>query len=76
MAIHYYCRHCSKNVGKLSSWQADVNELGFDQLSDQERSEMIEQDSQGHIQVKVICEDCENTLRENPDYHAYDSFLH
>ncbi|UCZ53311.1 anti-sigma-F factor Fin family protein [Bacillus shivajii] len=76
MAIHYYCRHCSQKVGTLSDWSADEEQLGFQQLTDEERKEMIEYDSKGHIQVKTICEDCEDTLRTNPDYHAYDSFLH
>ncbi|MDG5789984.1 anti-sigma-F factor Fin family protein [Evansella sp. AB-P1] len=76
MAIHYYCRHCSKSIGKLSDWEADDQMLGFNQLTDEDRKEMIECDSQGHIQVKVICEDCERTLQENPDYHAFESFIH
>ncbi|ADU28345.1 anti-sigma-F factor Fin family protein [Evansella cellulosilytica] len=76
MAIHYYCRHCSKNVGTLSDWQANDEQLGFNQLTNEEKQEMIECNSQGHLQVKVICEDCEKTLQENPDYHAQESFIH
>lgn len=76
MAIHYYCRHCHGNVGKLSKWEADLDQLGLNDLSSEERKEMMSYDSQGNIHVKIICEECENTLRENPDYHAYESFLH
>ncbi|MBU9721996.1 MULTISPECIES: anti-sigma-F factor Fin family protein [Bacillaceae] len=76
MAIHYYCKHCRNSVGKISDYEADDHQLGFNQLSEEERQEMIEYDSQGHLQVKVICEECENTLRDNPDYHVYESFLH
>ncbi|SDZ66424.1 Protein of unknown function [Evansella caseinilytica] len=76
MAIHYYCRHCRKSVGKLSDWEADEERLGFHQLTSEERKDMIAFDSHGHRLVKVICEDCEKTLREHPDYHSLESFLH
>lgn len=76
MAIHYYCRHCQKNIGKLSRWEADLDQLGLNNLSAEERNEMVDYDSLGNLHVKVICEDCENILRENPDYHENESFLH
>jgi len=76
MAIHYYCRHCNGNVGSLSKWEADLDQLGLNELTYEERREMIDYDSQGNLHVKVICEECEHILKENPDYHAYESFLH
>ena len=76
MAVHYFCRHCKNNVGSLSGWDADEQQLGFNQLSNEERKDMIEYDTQGHMHVKVICEECETTLKENPDYHSQESFIH
>ncbi|UTR12446.1 anti-sigma-F factor Fin family protein [Evansella sp. LMS18] len=76
MSVHYYCRHCQANLGTLSSWQADEQQLGFNRLSDEERKDMINYDSQGHLHVKVICEACETTLKDYPDYHANESFIH
>lgn len=76
MAIHYYCRHCQKNIGTISKWEADLEQLGINTLTLEERTEMIDYDSQGNLHVKVICEECENILRDNPDYHENESFLH
>ena len=75
MAIHYYCRHCQKNIGTISKWEADLEQLGINNLEDFNNKEKI-YDSQGNLHVKVICEECENILRDNPDYHENESFLH
>lgn len=74
MPIHYYCRHCQKHMASIQS-VVDEKQLGFEQLSDEDRQEMIEQDSDGHVHVRTICEDCEQTLEEHPDYHERESFL-
>lgn len=76
MAIYYYCRHCQKTIGKLNKWVADLDQLGINELTHEERMEMVDYDSQGNLHVKVICEECENILRDNPDYYENESFLH
>ena len=44
-----------------------AEQLGFNQLNDEERQEMIVYDSTGDIHVKAICEDCHESLQRNPD---------
>ncbi|WP_096441136.1 anti-sigma-F factor Fin family protein [Alteribacter populi] len=75
MAIHYQCRHCRTKLGSLSDRAADSEQLGFHSLTEDEQHKMIRYDTKGDIHVDVICEDCEQTLAENPDYHQYESFL-
>lgn len=75
MALHYYCRHCGTNVGSINRISLFSESLGFHQLSDQERTEMIAYQSNGDIHVKTICEDCQEALERNPDLHQYESFI-
>lgn len=78
MAIHYYCRHCNVNVGSLENTAGQpisTNQLGFDHLTGEERQEMISYDSKGDVHVKTICEDCQEALDRNPDFHQYESFI-
>ncbi|TMW69955.1 anti-sigma-F factor Fin family protein [Alteribacter natronophilus] len=76
MAIHYQCRHCQQRIGSIHGQDADTDKLGFDSLTDEEQAEMIEYDSRGDLHVTTICENCEQTLADHPDYHEYESFLH
>jgi hypothetical protein len=75
MAIDYVCRHCNHNVGKLDQRAASASELGFDHLNEQERMEMIEYKKNGDMTVKTICEDCQEALQRNPDYHQLETFI-
>ncbi|MBM7097940.1 MULTISPECIES: anti-sigma-F factor Fin family protein [Alteribacter] len=75
MAIHYQCRHCGTKLGTISEWTADEKTLGFHMLDEEERENMIRYDNRGDIHVDTICEDCEKTLSDHPDYHQYESFL-
>lgn len=74
MSIHYYCRHCQTHMASIYS-AVDEDQLGFEQLSVEDRKEMIKGDSEGHIHVRTICENCEQALQEHPDYHERESFL-
>ncbi|MCR6108822.1 anti-sigma-F factor Fin family protein [Bacillus sp. A301a_S52] len=74
MAIHYYCRHCGHKVGTIEA-DVDGRQLGIEQLSDEDKQEMIDYDQQGHVHIKIICEDCERTLEKYPAYHEQESFL-
>jgi hypothetical protein len=76
MAVRYYCRHCGTHVGNLDQKEMSYNRLGFNNLSLDERMEMLNFDNNGDLQVKVICEDCQEALERNPDYHSLHTFLH
>jgi hypothetical protein len=75
MSINYICRHCSHNIGKLEQKLASSTQLGFDHLNDQERIEMISYETNGDMTVKTICEDCQEALQRNPEYHQLETFI-
>jgi hypothetical protein len=75
MALHYFCRHCGVKVGSIEQRSVYSEHLGFNQLSDEERTEMIAYQTDGNIHVKTICEDCQEALERNPDLHQYESFI-
>jgi hypothetical protein len=75
MAINYVCRHCNHKVGKLEQQSASAKQLGFDHLNEQERLEMIDYQTNGDMTVKTICEDCQEALQRNPDYHQLETFI-
>lgn len=75
VAIVYNCRHCGQEIGKLENQVIDTSLLGFDQLSEKEKQEMIEYRNNGDIQVQTICESCEETLGQHPQYHELDFFI-
>ncbi|WP_068675832.1 anti-sigma-F factor Fin family protein [Oceanobacillus sp. Castelsardo] len=75
MSIVYNCRHCGQNIGKLDNQMIDTSLLGFNQLSEKEKEEMIQYRDNGDVLVIAICESCEETLGRNPHYHELDHFL-
>jgi hypothetical protein len=75
MAIHYRCRHCGVNVGKIEEQNVDSQKLGFHQLDHSERTEMIQYDESGDMHVNTICEDCHEALDRNPQFHENTTFI-
>jgi len=75
MSIIYTCRHCDQHVGKLNQSVLDTTLLGFDQLTVEEKREMIHYKNNGDIHIITICENCEDTLGEHPHYHELDFFI-
>ncbi len=76
MAIHYHCRHCGTNIGSIERTSIHSETLGLHKLTDQERQEMVTYDTSGDIHIMAICEDCQEALERNPDYHQYDYLIH
>lgn len=75
MSIHYRCRHCGTNIGTLEQKSVESHRLGFDDLTITERTEMIEYDKEGNLQVNAICEDCHESLQRNPHFYENDTFI-
>ncbi|MDX8363138.1 MULTISPECIES: anti-sigma-F factor Fin family protein [Bacillaceae] len=75
MSLHYYCRHCGIKVGSIERVSLYTESLGFQLLSDQERQEMLSYEDNGDIKVLTICEDCQEALNRNPDFHLYETFI-
>ncbi|MBM7650300.1 hypothetical protein JOC78_003286 [Bacillus ectoiniformans] len=76
MAIQYHCRHCGVQVGSLSDPVISSHRLGIHTLTEHERKDMIHYQPNGNISIKTICEDCQESLERNPDFHQYDYFIH
>lgn len=76
MSIVYKCRHCGHRIGKVDQQIVSTSMLGWDKLSTQDKKQMIEYKENGDVHLKVICESCESTLHEHPDYYELDYFLH
>lgn len=75
MPIIYFCRHCNIQMGEVDSDHVESKSLGFHFLTDEERMDMIKYDSKGNVHVRSICEDCQEALERNPDYHSLNSFI-
>jgi len=75
LSIVYNCRHCGLEIGRLDNQMIDTSLLGFNQLSAEEKQEMIQYRDNGDILVRTICESCQETLGENPQYHELDFFI-
>ncbi|WP_407272203.1 anti-sigma-F factor Fin [Radiobacillus sp. PE A8.2] len=75
MAIVYKCNHCGNVIGELHQQVVDTQTLGLDHLSQEDRRQMIEYQSNGNVQIKTICEDCQDSLEQNPQYHELDFFI-
>ncbi|MBM7573153.1 anti-sigma-F factor Fin family protein [Aquibacillus albus] len=75
MAIVYNCKHCNSLIGQLDQQMIDTQALGWNDLSVEDRNEMIQYKGNGDIHIKTICEDCQESLEKNPNYHELDYFI-
>ncbi len=75
MDIHYVCRHCGAEIGRLSQINHTADELGFQQLTEEERQAMVHYHHDGTIEVKAICEDCHEAMERTPSFHELDTFI-
>lgn len=75
MSIVYKCRHCGQVIGELEKNAIDTSMLGWDKLSMEDKQEMFHYQSNGDIHIQVICENCEETLGQHPQYHELDFFI-
>lgn len=75
MAIMYQCRHCKEYLAELSHEFVDTNQLGLEELSEEDQLQMIRYHENGNIQIDTICEHCQEALEKNPHYHELDFFL-
>ncbi|MDC3414865.1 anti-sigma-F factor Fin family protein [Aquibacillus sp. 3ASR75-11] len=76
MAVIYQCKHCNQTIGQITEDVVDTKKLGWDQLSPEERKEMINYQHNGDVHMKVTCENCQDALEQNPHYHELDYFIH
>lgn len=59
MKIHYICDCCGASIDTLEVDSVDETKLGFDCLTEKERSSMIEVDEEnGQMRVQSLCDAC------------------
>lgn len=74
--VEYVCRFCSSSLGKLNNSVYSEEELGLDQLTAEEREDIIIHDTNGQMQVRVVCENCEQILNHYPERSLLPSLYH
>jgi len=75
LAITYTCKHCNGTIATIDEKVVDTTMLGWDQLTPKEQEAMITYETDGNITVYAICENCESTLKQHPEYHELDHFI-
>lgn len=74
--IHYHCRHCKTEVGSLPFESAKEALQLIQEMDDREGDErFLTYQKDGKLVVRCICEQCEQTLQQYPDYYALKKWL-
>lgn len=68
--IRYSCRHCNTEVGSIPLSSADEIIRELKRMEEGHDQQFVEYDENGSMTVRCICEQCEQSLRMNPDYYA------
>lgn len=76
MAIHYQCRHCGIKLGTLDQYSIETERLGLHTLNGEERQDFVSYQSNGDVNIKSICEDCQESLEKNPEFYQNDFLIH
>jgi hypothetical protein len=76
MAIFYVCRHCGHPLGTIKTGSVTESQLGFDQLTPDERKDIITSDMDGNQIVRVTCESCQLVLENDPERLLFPSLFH
>lgn len=74
MTIRFRCRHCETEIGTLPTGTPETIRK-LQQFEIGEVDDYIELKKNGDTIVHCICEHCENSLRQFPDYYALNKWL-
>ncbi|WP_144558144.1 anti-sigma-F factor Fin [Bacillus pumilus] len=67
MGLDYYWGDCGVKVGSVDESGVESEGLGFDDLRNEERKDMISYRENGDLDVERICEDWEEAVERNGD---------
>lgn len=74
MPIRYKCRHCNTEIGQLpTSAKETVKRLRLFEIG--EMDDFVYSDVKGNTTIHCICEQCEASLREFPNYYSLRKWL-
>lgn len=76
MAIRYHCRHCENEIGSLPFESAQAV-LSLIEMLDEEKNgeQFLTLGKDGNLAVRCICEQCEQSLQQFPDYYTLKKWL-
>jgi len=63
-------------IGKLNQQVVSTSMLGWDKLTPQDKQKMIQYKENGDVHIQAICENCEDSLGQHPDYYELEYFIH
>ena len=74
MTVRYRCRHCKAVLGTLPIETEEAIQK-LHQFEVGEIEEFIERQPNGETTVHCICEQCEASMRQFPNYYALKNWL-
>lgn len=74
MTVSYRCRHCKAVLGTLP-FETEETIHKLHQFEIGEIEEFIERQPNGETTVHTICEQCEASMRQFPNYYALRNWL-
>ena len=74
MPVRYLCRHCKVEIGTLP-FEAEETIKKIHLFEIGEIDDYLEKNERGETTVHSICEHCEDSLRQFPDYYALKKWL-
>ena len=74
MPVRYLCRHCKVEIGTLPfEAEETIKKLHLFEIG--EIDDYLEKNERGETTIHSICEHCEDSLRQFPDYYALKKWL-
>ncbi|MGP4042517.1 anti-sigma-F factor Fin [Gracilibacillus sp. D59] len=75
MTLLYTCKHCGTEIGRLRPQMLDLEKIGWNVLSTEEKHKLMNYQQNQTVTLQSICEDCQQLLDQNPQYHELDYFI-
>lgn len=75
MTVYFRCRHCKLVLGTLPFETEETIQQKLHQFEVGEIEEFIERQPNGETTVNSICEQCEASMRQFPNYYALRNWL-
>lgn len=75
MPIRYKCRHCETEIGQLPLDSIDDLFLQQNDITPEEQDIYIKHGAEGDYTVQCICEECQNSLQQFPNYYALKKWI-
>ncbi|MFS0577343.1 anti-sigma-F factor Fin [Sporosarcina sp. 179-K 3D1 HS] len=75
MGIRYTCRHCESEIGTIPFDSVKETVRYLQKWDESEEERFLVYEKNGDLTVRCICEHCEQSLRNFPDYYSLQKWL-